>query len=164
MEDCSRTKGVYMSALLSVPRVWEILKRFEEWCKRKGWKTSEEGDWVRVDHEYHDFVWIKNVHLSTFRKVTQDPKCTIRDGFSYRVVNAAYIAWLFQQPPSTSLLQTLTEDPSLSERTALYDLSQLYQGNPVCLKLNATKSEVFEEFERFLSENWGVSVEVAYKA
>jgi hypothetical protein len=153
-----------VSALLSIPRIWDLLKRFKEWCKHKGWRTSEEEDWIRIDHEYHDFVWARNVHPSTFRKVTEDPKCTVRDGFSYRVVNASFIAWLFQQSPSTSLLQTLTGDPALSERTALYDLSRIYQGNPVCLKLNATKSQVFEEFERFLSENWGVTVKAAYKA
>ena len=151
-----------MAALLSVPKIWELLRSFKEWCKRKGWKTSEEMDWVRVDHKYHDFVWARTVQPSTFMKVTRSPKCTVHDGFSYRIVNASYVAWLFQQSPSSTLLQTLMETPELSERTALYDLSQVYQGNPVCLKLNATKSQVFKEFERFLSENWGVTVKAAY--
>lgn len=153
-----------MSALLSIPRIWELLKNFKDRCKRKGWKTSEEEDCIRVDHEYHDFVWAKAVQPSTFRKVTQNPKCTIRDGFSYRVVNASYVAWLFQRSPPDDVVQTLIDDPGLSARTAVYDFSQVYQGNPVCLKLNATKSQVFKEFEHFLSENWGVTVKAPSKA
>jgi hypothetical protein len=153
-----------VSALLSIPRIWELLKNFKDRCKRKGWKTSEEEDWVRVDHEYHDFVWAKVVQPSTFRKVVQNPKCTLRDGFSYRVVNASYVAWLFQQPPSDNIVQTLIDDSGLSARTAVYDFSQIYQGIPVCLKLNATKSQVFREFERFLSENWGITVRTSQKA
>lgn len=153
-----------MSALLGIPRIWELLKSFKDWCQRKGWKSSDEEDWVRLGHEYHDFVWAKNVQSSTFRKVSKNPKCTVRDGFSYRVLNASYIAWLFQQSPSNDIVQTLADDPEMSARTALYDLSQVYQGNPVCLKLNATKSQVFKEFERFLSENWGVTVKTSYTA
>jgi len=153
-----------MTTLLSIPRVWELLRRFKDWCRNKGWKTSEEADWVRVDHEYHDFIWARNVYPSTFMKVTQNPKCTVSDGFSYRVVNASYIAWIFQQSPSKNVIQTLVENPDLSERTAFYDLSQIYQGKPTCLKLNTTRSEVFEEFERFLSETWGVRIKTASKA
>lgn len=152
-----------MAALLSLPKVWELLKGFKEWCRLKGWKTSEESDWVRIGHEYHDFVWARNVQPSTFVKVSQSPKCTVRDGYTYRIVNASYVAWLFQQPPFESLLQTLVGASDLCERTALYDLSQVYQGNPVCLKLNATKSLVFREFENFLAENWGVTVKSACK-
>jgi hypothetical protein len=153
----------FVAALLSLPRVWELLKSFKEWCGRKGWKTSEDSDWIRIDHEYHDFVWAANVQHSTFIKVSRNPKCTFHDGFTYRVVNASFVAWLFQQQPSRELLQALAESADLYERTALYDLSQVYKGNPVCLKLNATKSLVFKEFEAFLAENWGVSVKPAYK-
>ena len=152
-----------MAALLSLPRVWELLRSFKEWCRLKGWKTCEESDWIRVGHEYHDFVWARNVQPSTFVKVSQSPKCTVHDGCNYRVVNASYVAWLFQQPPSEGLLQSLAESSELYERTALYDLSQIYQGNPVCLKLNTTKSLVFKEFENFLEENWGVTVKPDYK-
>ena len=153
-----------MSALLSIPRVWELLKSFKEWCKRKGWKTCEEFDWIRIGHEYHDFVWARDVKPATFIKVSQEPKCTVRDGYDYRIVNASCIAWLFQQPPSESLVQAFTEATDLQERTAIYDLSQVYQGNPVCIKRNATKSLVFKEFETFLAENWGITIKSAYNA
>jgi len=148
-------------ALLSLPRICELLKGFKERCQRKGWKTSEESDWVQIDDEYHDFVWGKNVQSSTFLILSRNPKCTVREGYTYRVVNASYVAWLFQQPPPVSVLQALTEEADLEKRTAIYDLSEVYQGNPVCLKLNTTESLVFREFETFLAENWGITVKPA---
>jgi len=153
-----------MAALLSVPKIWEFLKSFKEFCKSKGWRSEEEEDWIRLDHEFHDFVWVKNVQPSTFRRVMQNPKCTVHDGLSYRIVNASYVAWLLQESPSDNIVQTLIDDPRLSARTALYDFSRVYQGDPTCLKLNATKSRIFDEFERFLAENCGVAVKTSYKS
>ena len=152
-----------MSALLSVPRIWELLKRFKESCERKGWRSEEEEDWIRLGHEFHDFVWVKNVQPSTFRRVMQNPRCTIHDGLSYRVVNASYVAWLFQESPLDAVFQAILNDPKLRSRTALYDFSQVYQGNPTCLKLNATGSQVFGEFERFLLENLGITFKASDK-
>jgi hypothetical protein len=57
----------------------------------------------------------------------------------------------------------LIEAYGFQEKTAIYDLSQVYQGKLICLKLNATQSLVFREFESFLSENWGVTVKSIYK-
>jgi len=148
-----------MTTLLSVPRIWELLRRFKDFCRLKGWKTCEEADWVRLGHEYHDFVWAWNVHPSTFKKVSQNHKCTVSDGFSYRTVNASFVAWIFQQRLTKNFIQTVMEDPELAETTALYDLSQVYEGKPVCLKFNSTRSQVFKEFERFLSETWGIAVQ-----
>lgn len=152
-----------MSTLLSIPRIWELLKRFKESCERKGWRSDEEEDWIRLDHEFHDFVWVRNVQPSTFRRVMQNPRCTIHDGLAYRVVNASYVAWLFQKSPSNAVFQAISNDPKLRSRTALYDFSQVYQGNPTCLKLNATRSQVFSEFERFLSENLGITFKASDK-
>jgi hypothetical protein len=152
-----------MSALLSIPRLWELLKSFKEWCKSKGWRSDEEEDWIRLGHEFHDFIWVKNVQPSTFRRVMQNAKCTIHDGLSYRVVNASYVAWLFQEAPSDTIVQALISDPLTYAKTALYDFSHVYQGDPTCLKLNATRSQVFDEFEHFLFENWGVTVKASNK-
>lgn len=55
------------------------------------------------------------------------------------------------------------ENPELSKRTAIYDLSWVYEGKLICLKLNETDSIVFREFERFLEERWGVELIPAYK-
>lgn len=54
-------------------------------------------------------------------------------------------------------------DSELSKKTALYDLSEVYQGKPLCLKLNETDSLVFEEFEKFLKKTYGVESKQLYK-
>jgi hypothetical protein len=148
---------------LGIPRIWELLSSFKEWCKREGWRSDEEEDWIRLGHEFHDFVWVKNLRPSTFQRVMQNPRCTIHDGLSYRVVNASYVAWLFQESPSDSIVQALMNDQRLCAIAALYDFSQVSQEDPTCLKLNATKSQVFDEFEHFLSGNWGIAVKALYK-
>jgi hypothetical protein len=71
-------------------------------------------------------------------------------------VDVAYTAWLFSEAPSEELLQTVAENPELSKRTAIYDLSWAYSQKPLCLKLNQTDSRVFQEFENFLEKKWGV--------
>jgi hypothetical protein len=71
-------------------------------------------------------------------------------------VDVSYIAWLFSEAPSEELLQTVVENPELSKRTAIYDLSWAYSKKPMCLKLNQTDSSVFHEFENFLEKEWGV--------
>ncbi len=60
------------------------------------------------------------------------------------------------------MMRMVTENPELSKRTAIYDLSRAYSGKPLCLKLNETDSIVFREFERFLKEMWGVELIPAY--
>jgi hypothetical protein len=135
---------------MKMPRVWEILRRFKETCRFHGWKTSENEDWIERDEEYHNFLWAKDVHLSSFKKIAANRKCIVREGLSYRVVDASYTAWLLSETPSDSLLQTVSENPDLSGRIALYDISPLLEGKSLCLKLNNTDSHVFEEFEHFL--------------
>jgi len=149
---------------LHIPKVWELLDRFKDQCQSRGWKTSEHEDWVRIgDDEYHNFLWIQTVHPSTFEKIAANHKCAIRKGLSYKVVDVSYTAWLFPQAPPEGLIQTVKEDPELSRRTAIYDLSWAYAGKPLCLKLNETGSMVFQEFERFLEEELGVEVKPVQK-
>ncbi len=143
---------------IDIPKVWDILKRFKNWCEAEGWRTSESEDWVRKGDVYHNFLWTPTVHLSTFKKIAMNRKCAINEGVSYRVVDVSYTAWLFPQPPPKNLLQLVVENPELLRRNAIYDLSWLYTGKPMCLKLNKTKSAVFREFERFLQEKWGVEI------
>jgi len=150
-----------MATLLEIPKVWEILKRFKGQCQSKGWKTSEYGDWVEKGGKYHNFLWTRTVHPSTFEKVAASRRCAIREGVSYQVVNVSYTAWVFPETPPEKLMQIVTENPELSRRIAIYDLSWAYAGKPVCLKLNQTNSTVFREFERFLEERWGVKIQPA---
>ena len=148
-----------MSMNLQIPRVWELLDRFKAQCELRGWETSEHEDWVRTDdNKYHNFLWVQSIHPSTFEKIATNHKCAIRKGTSYQVVDVSFTAWLFPQSVPKDLVQTVKEDPELSRRTAIYDLSSVYSGKPRCSKLNGTSSMVFKEFERFLEQEWGVTV------
>ncbi|KPV64320.1 MAG: hypothetical protein AOA66_0280 [Candidatus Bathyarchaeota archaeon BA2] len=146
-----------------IPKIWELLEGFKDQCQLRGWKTSEHEDWVKIGDEYHNFLWTQTVHPSTFKKIAVNHKCAIRKGVSYRVVDISYTAWLFTQGPSEELLETVKENPELSRRTAIYDLSWMYTGKPFCSKLNETKSMAFQEFEKFLEEKWKVKVKPVHK-
>jgi len=141
---------------MAIPRVWELVRSFKCDCESRGWKVSEHEDWVKADNEYHNFLWTRTVRPATLKKIAEEHKCAIKQGISYQVVDVAYTAWLFSETPSGELLQTVTENPELSKRTAIYDLSWVYSKKPVCLKLNHTGSHVFRQFEDFLEKKWGV--------
>jgi hypothetical protein len=133
-----------------MPRVWEILKKFKDVCRGRGWKTSESEDWIEINDKYNSFLWARNIHPSSFKRIASNRKCIVREGLSYRVVEASYTAWLFSETPSEILVKTVFENPDFYERIALYDLSPLLEGKNLCVKLNHTDSPVFEEFEHFL--------------
>jgi hypothetical protein len=133
-----------------MPRVWEILRKFKDLCRVRGWKTSESEDWVETDDKYNSFLWARDIHPSSFKRIVSNRKCVVREGLSYRVVDASYTAWLFSVAPSEILVKTVFENPDFSERVALYDLSPLLEGKNLCVTLNHTDSPVFQEFERFL--------------
>lgn len=130
--------------------VWEILRKFKELCKFHGWRTSENEDWVEIKNEYHNFLLTRSIHPSSFRIIATNRKCIVREGLFYRVVEAAYTAWLFCETPQEDLANLIFENPEFSKRVALYDLSPLLKGENVCVKLNRTDSLVFNEFENFL--------------
>ena len=144
---------------MKTSRIWEILKRFKETCRFRGWKTSESEDWVEVDSKYHNFLLARNIHPSSFRNIALNRKCVVREGLSYRVVEASYMAWVFSETPPESLLNLFLENPDFSKRVALYDLSPLAEGRNTCVKLNFTDSTVFHEFESFLEREFGVKIE-----
>lgn len=152
-----------MAQVSNVPRIWELLRRFKESCRRRGWKTSDYEDIVKIDDEYHDFIGTRTIHPSTFKRIVSSKKRAVPEGKSYRVIDVAYIAWVFQQPPSEQLVETLKVDSELSKKIALYDLSGLYRGKSFCLKLNETGSLVFNEFETFLKETYGVETKPLYE-
>ena len=125
-----------------------------------GWETSETEDWIQTeDGEYHSFLWTPTIHPSTFKRIVSNHKCGIRRGASYEVVDISYIAWLFQERPPEFLMSQIKENPELTNKTAIFDLSGVYTGEKVCRKFNETESSVFKEFEQFLEENW----EIAFK-
>jgi len=144
--------------VINIPRVWELLRRFKDECRSRGWNASENEDWINLDQQYHNFLWARAIHPSTFKKIATSRKCAVHKGVSYQVVDVSYTAWLFPETPPEELLHAVAENPELSKRTAIYDLSWAYSGKPVCLKLNETDSPVFREFESFLEKKWGVEL------
>lgn len=151
-----------MTVILRIPRIWELIRGFKLECQLKGWETSEHEDWVKVGNEYHNFLWIRSIQPSTFKKVVIDHKCVIKEGVSYHVVDVSYTSWLFPEPPLEKVIQMVAQDPKLSRKTAIYDLSPAYEGKLACLRLNETDSIVFREFEKFLEKRWGVELRSAF--
>jgi len=140
---------------LGVPRLWDLIRSFKQECESQGWKTSQNEDWIHSDNQYHNFLWTRTIHPSTFRRIAKTSKCAMREGIDYHVVDIAYTAWLFSESPPEELWKMITEDRNLAEKVAVYDLSRLHSGEPVCLRLNSTKSKVFNEFESFLQRKLG---------
>jgi hypothetical protein len=144
--------------MTKMPRVWEILKEFKDCCKEHNWRTSENEDWIEVGNHYHNFLYAREVHPSSLRRIAANKKCVVREGLAYRVVEAAYTAWLLSETPSYDLLKTVYEDPELPRRIAVYDLSPLLSGKKQCGRLNETDSAVFQEFEDFLKSELGIKM------
>ncbi len=148
---------------MTIPPIWELICCFKDECHSRGWKTSKNEDWVKVDNEYHNFLWARSIHPSTFKRIIAACKCAIKQGVAYQVVNVAYTAWLFPEAPSDMLVLTVAKDPELAKRVAIYDLSKVYAGQHLCLKLNETSSRVFQEFENFLEKKLRVKVKPAFR-
>jgi hypothetical protein len=147
--------------MMTIPRVWELIGNFKDECHSRGWKTSPHEDWIKVNNEFHNFLWVRDIHPSTFKKIAAAGRCAIKQGSSYQVVNVAYTAWLFPEVPPDTLVHSVARDPELAKRIAIYDLSNVYAGGPVCFKLNETNSKVFQEFEKFLGKKWEVEFKPA---
>jgi hypothetical protein len=144
--------------MMKMPRVWEILKEFKASCAGRGWKTSESEDWILVDGKYHNFLWARGVHPSSFNKIISNGKCIVREDLSYRVVKASYTAWLFSEAPPETLTKAIFNNPGFSDKVAIYDLSPMLEGKSLCLRLNHTDSPVFQEFEDFLKNQLKVKL------
>jgi hypothetical protein len=144
---------------MKMPKVWEILKKFKDLCKFRGWKTSESEDWIEIDDKYHIFLWTRIVHPSSFKSIVANRRCVVREGLSYHVVEASYTAWLFPETPPETLVKAIFENSEFTKRIALYDLSPLLEGKNLCIKLNHTDSPVFHEFENFLKKELKVKLE-----
>ena len=135
---------------IGVPRVWEILKKFKDVCRLRGWRTSESEDWIEADDKYNTFLWVKDIHPSSFRRIISNRKCVIMEGSSYHIVEPTYTAWLFLERPSDDIVMTICENSEFSNSIVIYDLSQSYLVKPNIKRLNQTDSKVFREFDNFL--------------
>jgi hypothetical protein len=143
---------------MKLSKIREILKPFKDLCKFHGWKTSEKDDWVETENGYHNFLWTRSIHPSSFKSIAVNRKCVVREGLSYRVVEASYTAWLLSETPSETLVKAIFENPDFSKRIALYNLSPVLEGKNLGFKLNHTDSPVFQEFENFLKKELKVNL------
>ncbi|MEM3626965.1 MAG: hypothetical protein QXZ25_02950 [Candidatus Bathyarchaeia archaeon] len=143
---------------MKIPKVWEILKKFMDSCKFSDWQISESEEWIKIGDEYHNFLYVRDIHPSSFKRIISNRKCVVRKGLSYSVVDASYTAWLLSEPPAENLIETIFENPKFFRRTAIYDLSPLLEGKNVCARLNHTQSRVFKEFENFLKRELKVKL------
>lgn len=143
---------------LGVPRIRELLGMFKAHCNSMDWNTSESDDWVETESGYHNFLWARVIHPSSFKRIATNRKCVVREGLSYRVAEASYTAWLFSEAPSETLIRTIFDHPDFSRRIAIYDLSQAYLAEPNIKVFNRTKSEVFREFENYSRTEWNLDL------
>lgn len=144
--------------MVKFPDIWELIDQFKHRCRLKGWWVSNYEDVVHANGEYHNFLWARKIYPRTFRSVIANQHYPIREGLSYRIVNVSYTAWISREHLPESLISFVAEDPHLLKSIALYDLSEAYLGKCICLKLNETRSVVFQEFERFLEKEHGLNL------
>ncbi|MGD8544382.1 MAG: hypothetical protein PVG48_04620, partial [Candidatus Bathyarchaeota archaeon] len=104
---------------------------------------------IKRDEEFHNILWTRKIHPSTFKSIAADKTTTIQEGVSYRPINVSYNAWICATPLPDSLKQMIAKNPEFLNRNAVYDLSKI-STKRTAEKLNKTSSEVFQEFERFL--------------
>ena len=134
-------------------KIWEIVKRFKRRCQSKGWRVIEREDIIKKNGEFHNILWIRKIHPSTFKSVASKEISTIQEGTSYRPIDVAYNAWICTTPLSNSLKQTIARNPELLKRNAIYNLGKIC-AKGAKEKLNKTDSEVFQEFESFLKDEF----------
>jgi hypothetical protein len=144
---------------MKMSKIWEILNNFKSFCRLRGWRTSENEDWVELNDDYHNFLWIRNVTPASFKAIVSNRKCVVQKGLLYSVVEPSHLAWLFSEVPSEDLIRTVLENPDFSRRIAIFDFSPMLEGKNLCITLNNTDSSVFHEFETFLQTELKVRVE-----
>jgi hypothetical protein len=137
----------------AVRKIREIVKRFKRRCQSKGWRVIEREDIIKKNDEFHNILWTQKIHPSTFKRVAAKETSTIKEGTSYRPIDVAYNAWICTTPLSPSLKQTIARNPQFLRRNAIYDLGK-NRAKRAPKKLNKTGSEVFQEFESLLKDEF----------
>ncbi len=142
---------------MKISKIWDLLNKFKDLCKGRGWKISQTEDWIETKNGYHNFLMPRDINPSSFEKIASKSKCVIREGLSYHVVSPSYTAWLFSQTPPEEITKMVIENPDFSKRVAIYDLSAIAEGRKLCYKINKTNSPVFQEFETFVQNEFKIT-------
>lgn len=142
-----------------IPIVWDLIKQFKRQCRSMGWWVSLYEDIIYASGEYHNFLCAKKVYPKTFKAISLSNLYPIRENdIMYRLVNVSYTAWILQEKPSEDIFVILAENQNMRMHVAVYDLSEAYSRNPICMKLNETGSIVFQEFEKFLRDEYRLNL------
>lgn len=137
------------------PEIFEIINCFKNRCQLKGLETLENSNIVKSEGKYHNFIWIRELHPPTFERVAKHEEYAISDGVSFRIIKVSYTAWICMETSCKSLMQIMAQNPEILRKNAVYDLSRV-KVNGICSKLNKTKSDVFRDFELFLTNQLGI--------
>jgi hypothetical protein len=141
----------------------EFIKEFTEHCRRsKHWKTYENQELIQTETGFHKIVWLQEPQARFFENSIKHPISVIRDELSYRAVRHDFTAFVSLNALSAEVTLFFEESPSLSNWVALYDLSAATKHPSVCSKTNYTKSEVFQEFEKFLNSFYRIRFNPLY--
>ncbi len=137
----------------TIRKIREVVTRFKRRCQLKGWRVIEREDVIKRNERFHNIMWTRKIHPSTFNSVAADKTTIIQEGVSYRPIDVSYNAWISATPLPASLKQMIAKNPKLLNRNAVYDLSKI-STKGTAEKLNKTSSKVFQEFESFLKDEF----------
>ncbi len=135
----------------------DLLDRFMKGCKVKGWEAGEYRDFIKAHDDYSLFMLFKKVYPK-LEEVLWSEACSIFEKGHYKVTNIKYRALIFQEHPPNWLVRTVSSDPELSKRIAVYDFTELNEEKPTCGTINLTTSVVFAEFDEFLTKRMKISL------
>ena len=109
-----------------LPPIWDLFSTFSEHHQSKAWKYYNNGTVVEANNEYHRFIWTRRLHLHTFKKLIQNPSCTVCIDKTCKHTHSTYTAWILAEPPRADVWLYLIQDaPELLPHVAIYDLSQV---------------------------------------
>ncbi len=141
-----------------IAKLIELVKRFERRCRLKDCKVIGREDVIEKNKEFHNILWSREIHPSTFKRIGTSEKVAIQDFPSYRQIEISYNTWVCSSPLSDRVKKIVAMNPKLLQRNAIYDLSKIQEQKTV-KKLNKTDSKICKDFESFLKEEYGLEVE-----
>ncbi len=134
----------------------EVLEKFFEYCaKVKLWKVYQDQGLIQTKSGFHKFIRLENPQLHCFDEVMKHPTTLIKDGTCYRQVRYDFVALISYEHVSAHILLSLKGNSKLADFIALYDLADAMERS---FNFNQTKSEVFQEFEKYLAEKYQLSL------
>ena len=128
----------------------EVVGKFFELCaKTKPWEVFEDQALIQTESGFHKFIALENPQSNSFMNALKRPVELVKDGTSYRQVRYSFIALVVHDCAPADFLLLLEKNLTLESSVALYDI----KGKRSCC-FNKTRSEVFQEFQKYLDEKY----------